>query len=108
MRLGNGNSPRLLCLLENGLRRSDYIVILFDEKIAAREDWRAIFLHLSLVFDVDNRNLQELQARDMRRRQLRILLYNNHTFGIDDRSRKYHPIFKIVHGYCTQGKPSLD
>ena len=44
----------------------------------------------------------------MRRRQLRILRYNNHTFGIDDRSRKYHSIFKIVHGYCTQGKPSLD
>ena len=44
----------------------------------------------------------------MRRRQLRILRYNDHMFGIDDRSRKYHPIFKIVHGYCTQGKPSLD
>jgi len=44
----------------------------------------------------------------MRRRQLRIFRYNDHTFGIDDRSRKYHSIFKIIHGYCTQDKPSLD
>ena len=44
----------------------------------------------------------------MRRCQLRILRYNNHAFGIDDRSRKYHSIFKIIHGYCTQDKPSLD
>ena len=41
-------------------------------------------------------------------RQLRILRHNNHTLGIDDRSRKYHSIFKIIHGYCTQDKPSLD
>ena len=42
----------------------------------------------------------------MRLREFGVLRHDDHTLGIDDRSRKYHPIFKIVHGYCTQGKPS--
>ena len=108
IRLSDGHIPRLFRLLKDRLRRPNHILILLDKEIAAREDRRSILLELRLILDVDNGNLQELEARDMRRCQLRILRHDNHTFGIDDRPRKYHPIFQITYGYCTQGKPSLD
>ena len=38
IRLFHGNRTRLLCLLKDRLRRSDDILILLDEEIAARED----------------------------------------------------------------------
>ena len=106
--LGNGNRTRFLRLLKDGFRRSNHIFILFDEQIAAREDRRPILLQFRLILNVDNGNLQKLESRDMRCRQLSILGYNNNAFRVCDRSRKYHSTFKIAHGYCTQDKPSLD
>ena len=107
VRLGNGDMSRFLRLLEDGLRRADNILILLDEEIAAREDRRRLFLQLVLILDVDDGDLQELETRDMCLRQLGVLGYDNNTFGIHDRPRKYHSILKIVYGNCTQCKPSL-
>ena len=87
IRLFHGNSARLLCLLKDRLRRPDDILILLDEEIAAREDRRTLLLQLRFVLDVDNGDLQKLQARDMRLRQLRILRHHHHALGVDDRPR---------------------
>ena len=99
--------PCPLCLFKDGLCRPDDVLILLDKEVAAREDGRAFLLQLGLILNVDNGNLEKFETRDVRLRQLCILRHDHHTLGVDDRSRKYHSIFQIIHGYCTQCKPSL-
>lgn len=81
------NRTGVVYVAEDGARFLDYAVIVFDEGVATVEDrgyGLIVLTELVFVLDVDDRDVQESQARDMCLGQQCIFRQDHNHVGIDD------------------------
>ena len=101
---------RLAHLVNNLARRCDDVLVILDERISTIEDGSdrlVVFAELVFILDIDNRDIQKRQARDVRFRQKSVLGKDDDHVVIDQGAGENHARLEVFHRYSTQSESLL-